>query len=154
MDELYNYIVELGTLAGVTSHKQNGLENITDFLSYCKDTINFLSEKEKMVNNYLDEIDELINSGNDKDKSIIEKLLFERKKLIKKEKQQKLKAEHDNYEKKKKLKAIERAKRIVIKGRKIYENIAEWKRFHKDVKIQEDDDEDDNQYLYYSSEDD
>ena len=85
MDELSNYIVELGTLAGVTSHKQNGLENITDFLSYCKDTINFLSEKEKMVNNYIDEIDELINSGNDKDKSIIEKLLFERKKLIKKQ---------------------------------------------------------------------
>jgi len=154
MDELSNYIVELGTLAGVTSHKQNGLENITDFLSYCKDTINFLSEKEKMVNNYIDEIDELINSGNDKDKSIIEKLLFERKKLIKKEKQQKLKAEHDEYEKKKKLKAIERAKRIVIKGRKIYENIAEWKRFHKDIQIKKDDDIDDNQYLYYSSEED
>ncbi len=89
-----------------------------------------------------------------KDKNIIEKLLFERKKLIKKEKQQKLKAEHDEYEKKKKLKAIERAKRIVIKGRKIYDNIAEWKQFHKDIKIKETEDVDDNQYLYYSSEDD
>ena len=107
-----------------------------------------------MVNNYIDEIDEIIISGNEKDKSIIEKLLFERKKLIKKEKQQKLKAEHDDYEKKKKEKAIERAKRIVIKGRQIYENIAEWKRFHKDFKIQESDSEDDNQYLYYSSEED
>ena len=154
MDELANYIVELGVLTELPSHRQNPIENVTDFLSYCKDTINTLAEKEKMVNNYIEEIDEIINSGNKEDKHIIERLLFERKKLIKKEKQQKLKAEHDNYEKKKKLKAIERAKRIVIKGRKIYENIAEWKRFHKDVKIQEDDDVDDNQYLYYSSEDD
>ena len=154
MDELANYIVELGVLTGLPSPRQNPLENVTDFLSYCKDTINTLAEKEKMVNNYIEEIDEIINSGNKEDKHIIERLLFERKKLIKKEKQQKLKAEHYNYEKKKKLKAIERAKRIVIKGRKIYENIAEWKRFHKDVKIQEDDDVDDNQYLYYSSEDD
>ena len=154
MDELSNYIVELGVLTGLPSPRQNPLENVTDFLSYCKDTINTLAEKEKMVNNYIEEIDEIINSGNKEDKHILERLLFERKKLIKKEKQQKLKAEHDNYEKKKKLKAIERAKRIVIKGRKIYENIAEWKRFHKDVKIQEDDDVDDNQYLYYSSEDD
>ena len=154
MDELSNYIIELGSLAGVQSNRQNGIENITDFLSYCKDTIHVLGEKEKMVNNYIDEIDEIIISGNEKDKSIIEKLLFERKKLIKKEKQQKLKAEHDDYEKKKKEKAIERAKRIVIKGRQIYENIAEWKRFHKDFKIQESDSEDDNQYLYYSSEED
>ena len=154
MDELSNYIVELGTLTGLQTSRQNPLENITDFLCYCKDTINLLGEKEKMVNNYIDEIDEIINSGNKEDKLIIEKLLFERKKLIKKEKQQKLKNEQDEHEKKKKLKAIERAKRIVIKGRKIYENIAEWKRFHKDVQIKESDDEDDNQYLYYSSEDD
>ena len=154
MNELSNYILELGILTGVQSPKQNTLENITDFLCYCKDTVNTLGEKEKMVNNYIEEIDEIINNGNDKDKKIIEQLLFERKKLIKKEKQQKLKIEHDDYEKKKKFKAIERAKRIVIKGRKIYENIAEWKRFHKDIKIKESDDEDDNQYLYYSSEDD
>ena len=154
MDELSNYILELGMLTGVQSQRQNPLENNTDFLCYCKDTINTLGEKEKMVNNYIEEIDEIVNNGNDKDKKIIEQLLFERKKLIKKEKQQKLKVEHDDYEKKKKDKAIERAKRIVIKGRKIYENIAEWKRFHKDVKIKESDDEDDNQYLYYSSEDD
>ena len=154
MDELSNYILELGMLTGVQPQRQNPLENNTDFLCYCKDTINTLGEKEKMVNNYIEEIDEIVNNGNDKDKKIIEQLLFERKKLIKKEKQQKLKIEHDDYEKKKKTKAIERAKRSVIKGRKIYENIAEWKRFHKDVKIKESDDEDDNQYLYYSSEDD
>jgi hypothetical protein len=154
IDELSNYIIELGTLSGLQCPRNNALENVTDFLCYCKDTINYLGEKEKMVNNYIEEIDEIIKSGNEKDKNIIEKLLFERKKLIKKEKQQKLKLEHDEYEKKKKLKAIERAKRIVIKGRKIYDNIAEWKQFHKDIKIKETEDVDDNQYLYYSSEDD
>ena len=90
MDELANYIVELGVLTGLPSPRQNPLENVTDFLSYCKDTINTLAEKEKMVNNYIEEIDEIINSGNKEDKHIIERLLFERKKLIKKEKQQKL----------------------------------------------------------------
>jgi intergrase/recombinase len=71
MDELSNYIVELGTLTGLQTSRQNPLENITDFLCYCKDTINLLGEKEKMVNNYIDEIDEIINSGNKEDKLII-----------------------------------------------------------------------------------
>ena len=154
IDELGGYILELGIHGGVDPPRHGLKENMTDFLSYCKDIINFLGEREKMVNNYIEEIDEIIKSGNDKDKSIIDKLIFERKKLIKKEKQQKLKTEQDNFEKKKKAKAIERAKRIVIKGRKIYDNIAEWKQFHKDIKIKETEDVDDNQYLYYSSEDD
>ena len=154
IDELGGYILELGIHGGVDPPRHGLKENMTDFLSYCKDIINFLGEREKMVNNYIEEIDEIIKSGNDKDKSIIDKLIFERKKLIKKEKQQKLKTEQDNFEKKKKAKAIERAKRIVIKGRKIYNNIAEWKRFHKDVKIKEQVDDDDTQNLFYSSDDD
>ena len=154
IDELGGYILELGIHGGVDPPRHRLKENMTDFLSYCKDIINFLGEREKMVNNYIEEIDEIIKSGNDKDKSIIDKLIFERKKLIKKEKQQKLKTEQDNFEKKKKAKAIERAKRIVIKGRKIYNNIAEWKRFHKDVKIKEQVDDDDTQNLFYSSDDD
>ena len=153
LDELGAYIVDLGEEGGVPPPRQGVQENMTDFLCYCKDIINFLGEREKMVNNYIDEIDDIINTGSDKDKIIIDKLIFERKKLIKKEKQQKLKAEHDDYEKKKKAKAIERAKRIVIKGRKIYHNIAEWNRFHKDSKVNESVDEDDNQFLYYSSDD-
>ena len=154
IDEFGGYILELGIHGGVDPPRHGLKENMTDFLSYCKDIINFLGEREKMVNNYIEEIDEIIKSGNDKDKSIIDKLIFERKKLIKKEKQQKLKTEQDNFEKKKKAKAIERAKRIVIKGRKIYNNIAEWKRFHKDVKIKEQVDDDDTQNLFYSSDDD
>ena len=154
IDELGGYILELGIHGGVDPPRHGLKENMTDFLSYCKDIINFLGEREKMVNNYIEEIDEIIKSGNDKDKSIIDKLIFERKKLIKKEKQQKLKTEQDNFEKKKKAKAIERAKRIVIKGRKIYNNIAEWKRLHKDVKIKEQVDDDDTQNLFYSSDDD
>ena len=154
IDEFGGYILELGIHGGVDPPRHGLKENMTDFLSYCKNIINFLGEREKMVNNYIEEIDEIIKSGNDKDKSIIDKLIFERKKLIKKEKQQKLKTEQDNFEKKKKAKAIERAKRIVIKGRKIYNNIAEWKRFHKDVKIKEQVDDDDTQNLFYSSDDD
>ncbi len=153
IDELSNYIIELGTLSGLQCPRNNALENVTDFLSYCKNTINYLGEKEKMVNNYIEEIDEIIKSGNEKDKNIIEKLLFERKKLIKKEKQLMLKNQQDEHERKKKMRAIERAKRIVVRGRKVFNNAALWKNKKKDTLTEENISDDDNQYLYYSDED-
>ena len=42
IDELSNYIIELGTLSGLQCPRNNAFENFTDFLCYCKDTINYL----------------------------------------------------------------------------------------------------------------
>ena len=65
-----------------------------------------------------------------------------------------LKKQQDDYEEKKKLKAVERAKRIVIKGRKVFEDVAPWQNKKKQIKLNESDEDEDDQYLYYSDEDD
>ena len=47
----------------------------------------------------------------------------------------------------------ERAKRIVVRGRKVFNNAALWKNKKKDTLTEENISDDDNQYLYYSDED-
>ena len=150
--EYSNYIIELGNEIGIESHKNNHnrTNTMTEYLYYCKDTINALEKKEMDIIEYIKEIENIINYGDEQDKQIIEKLLLDRKRLIKKEKQLMLKKQQDEYESKKKLRAIERAKRIVIKGRKVFEEVETWRNKKNDIQKVDDDDDDDNQYLYYS----
>ena len=56
--------------------------------------------------------------------------------------------------KRKKQKAVEIAKRIVIKGRKVFEDVSPWKNKKKQIKLKESDEDEDDHYLYYSDEDD
>jgi hypothetical protein len=154
-EEYLHYIIDLGNEIGIESHKNtsNKSDNITEYLYYCKDTLSTLEKKEILINEYIKEIENIIKYGDENDRVIIEKLLFERKKLIKKEKQLMLKKQQDDYDRKKKLRAVERAKRIVIRGRKCFENVALWKNKKKDTSVDENISDDDNQYLYYSDED-
>ena len=154
-EEYLHYIIDLGNEIGIENHKNtsNKSDNITEYLYYCKDTLSTLEKKEILINEYIKEIENIIKYGDENDRVIIEKLLFERKKLIKKEKQLMLKKQQDDYDRKKKLRAVERAKRIVIRGRKCFENVALWKNKKKDTSVDENISDDDNQYLYYSDED-
>ena len=129
IEEYLHYIIDLGNEVGIEDQKSsaNKNNNITDYLYYCKDTLAILEKKEILINEYIKEIENIIKYGDENDRNIIEKLLFERKKLIKKEKQLMLKNQQDEYERKKKMRAIERAKRIVVRGRKVFENAALWK---------------------------
>ena len=156
VEEYLKYIIDLGHEIGIESQKNNlnKNNNITEYLYYCKDTLSILEKKEILINEYIKEIENIINYGDENDRNIIEKLLFDRKKLIKKEKQLMLKKQQDDYEEKKKLKAVERAKRIVIKGRKVFEDVAPWQNKKKQIKLNESDEDEDDQYLYYSDEDD
>jgi hypothetical protein len=49
---------------------------------------------------------------------------------------------------------VEIAKRIVIKGRKVFEDVSPWKNKKKLIKLKESDEDEDDHYLYYSDEDD
>ena len=152
IEEYFKYIVELGKEIGIDSPKSNINKNnsITEYLYYCKDTLSNLEQKEILINEYIKEIENIIENGDENDRSIIEELLLDRKRLIKKEKQILLKKQQDDYDRKRKLKAIERAKRIVIKGRKVFEDIPPWKNKKKNIIKNDNNDNKDEQYLYYS----
>jgi hypothetical protein len=103
VEEYLKYIIDLGHEIEIESQKNNlnKNNNITEYLYYCKDTLSILEKKEILINEYIKEIENIINYGDENDRNIIEKLLFDRKKLIKKEKQLMLKKQQDDYEEKK-----------------------------------------------------
>lgn len=154
-EQFLHYIIDLGNEVGIEGQKSsaNKNDNITEYLYYCKDTLSILEEKEISINKYIKEIENILKYGDENDRNIIEKLLFERKKLIKKEKQLMLKKQQDEHEQRKKMRAIERAKRIVIRGRKVYPDIPPWQNKKKDIEKNENDDDDDNDYLFYHGDD-
>ena len=155
IEEYLHYIMDLGKEIGVETQKNTSNKNntITEYLYYCKDTISSLEKKEILINEYIKEIESIIKYGDDNDKNIIEKLLLDRKRLIKKEKQLMLRKQQDEYKQKKNQRAVERAKKIVIKGRKVFPDIIPWHYKKQDTTKKVDDEDDDDQYLYYSNDD-
>ena len=83
------YIIELGNEVGIEEQKiipKKSNNNISYYLYYCKDTLFNLEQKEISINRYIKEIEKIIKNK-ENDKSLIEKLILDRKKIIKKEKQ-------------------------------------------------------------------
>ena len=99
-EQFLHYIIDLGNEVGIEGQKSssNKNDNITEYLYYCKDTLSILEEKEISINKYIKEIENILKYGDENDRNIIEKLLLERKKLIKKEKQLMLKKQQDEHE--------------------------------------------------------
>ena len=66
-----------------------------------------------------------------------------------------LKKQQEEHEQKKKLRIIERAKKIVTRGRKVFPDIPIWNKKFNNIENGEYNDNDDNinQYLYYSDDD-
>ena len=87
-----------------------------------------LKQKEICVNEYIAEIENIEING---DSNLIYEIEMERKKNNKKEKQLIIKQKREHLENLKRLKAIERAQRVIIKGRmvpKIYPILKRKKR--------------------------
>ena len=151
LDIYLKYILELGQAIGVVDKKFNkNKKNINDFILLTQDTLKVLAEKEKEINGYINEIERIEEFG---DKKLIHSIEMERKKDNKREKQLMLKLNQEQIEKNKRLKAIERAKRLIIKGRKVpkeFPIIKEKKKKNDDSK---NNNNNDYEMLYYSDED-
>jgi hypothetical protein len=150
LDIYLKYILELGLTIGAVDKKFNkNKKNINDFILLTQDTLKILGEKEKIINNYINEIERIEEYG---DRKLIHTIEMERKKDNKREKQLMLKLNQEQIEKNKRLKAIERAKRLIIKGRKVPKKFP----LVKEKKIKNDDDTKNNnndyEMLYYSDE--
>ena len=149
LDVYMKYIFQLGQAIGCVDKKFNKgkKNNINDYITLAQDTLKVLADIEKEINGYINEIEKIEIFG---DKKLIYAIEQERKKDNKREKQLELKLNQEELEKKKRLKAVGRAKRLVIKGRKVpkeYPIIKEKKKKNEDNKNKKDNDFD---MLYYS----
>ena len=94
-------------------------KNAASYYTICLNLITVVREKENIINEYIDEIEKVINGDNEDDKLLIEEIISERKKQIKKEKLAESLQEQKELLILKNKKAVEKAQRIVVKGRKV-----------------------------------
>ena len=158
--EYLEYIIELGNEVGIDMKKIkikiNNQNQIIESAQICKETLHLLEQKELLVNSNIKFIENIIKYGDEQDKGIIESQIYERKKFIKKGKQAKLREMQEREERNKALKAIEKARKIVFEGRKVFPDIPLFKNKNKNKKyLDEKNIEEENyEYLKYSSEED
>ena len=145
------YIIELNEI--LVENKKKKL--INDFVVnedtklFCDDTIKKLEQKESLINKYIIEIENIFKNGNNKDKSLIEEIVEDKKKMNLKQKVEIRKIQEEN-EMKKKVKTKDE-QRIVIKGRKVIQDFPLIKNNKKKKKVLSKKKNDDYDYLYYSS---
>ena len=156
-EEYLKYIIDLGTEMGMDmkkiKNKINNQNQIIEITQMCKETLYLLEEKEKSLNENIKFIENVINNGDLDDKKLIESLIYERKKFIKKQKQAMQKELHEREERNKELRTAEKARKIIIKGRKAFPDMPIIKN-RKKIKTDNNIEEENNEYLHYSSEDD
>ena len=151
LNNYLKYILELGETIGTVDKKFNkNKKTISDFVLLTQDTLKVLSEKEKEINGYINEIERIEEFG---DKKLIQTIEMERKKDNKREKQLMLKLNQQQIEKNKRTKAIERAKRLIIKGRKVPKELPIIKEKKKKNNDNNNKNNNDFEMLYYSDED-
>lgn len=146
VDELTE-ILKLNTSFSSTLLKER---NIMNYTTICAKLIKIVEGKENEIINYIEEIENVINGKNEEDKVLIEEIIYGRKKEIKKRKLFELLKEQEEEIMKKNIQAVERAQRIVIKGRKVID-FPMIKTKKKKTKIVKDNDEGD--IICYSSDD-
>ena len=153
MDIVLDCIAELYDIFGLSTPSSSFLlkdKTTTSYTILCADLMRSVKNKENIVINHINEIENIINGESKEDKKLIEGIIYERKKEIKKRKLFELLKEQEDELMKKNMKAVERAHRIVIKGRKVLDfPMIKSKKRKKKVVVDNNDDE----IIYYSSSD-
>lgn len=153
MDIVVDCIEELYDIFGLSTPSSSKIlkdKTDTSYTILCADIMRNVKIKENLVINHINEIENIINGENKEDKKLIEGIIYERKKEIKKRKLIELLKEQKDELMKKNMKAVERAHRIVIKGRKALDfPMLKSKKRKKKVFVDNNDDD----FIYYSSSD-
>ena len=150
-DNILDIILDLGKEIGtkwpipVSKDKKN----LGDFVLYAKKTLETLKNKEVLINNGITEIENVLLYGNKNEKSLMEKSITEQKKINKRDNQLKTKQYIEEMKIKKNLRAIERAQKMVVTGRKVNHSLFKNKKKIKKVVIKGKDD--DYGYIYYET---
>ena len=155
IDDYIGYINEIGKCLGLefkNKNNQNILQFIKDYYIYCQNTIKCLQLKEKYVNEYIIKIDNILQYGDNDDKELILKALSDIKKENKYKKIISIKQQKEELDNLKRLNAIKRSEKYIIKGRKVIVDFPFNKNKKNINKKIDKKDNDDYEYLYYSSE--
>ena len=129
----------------------NEIEIIEDSLIACEDTLKRLEQKEYYINKYMNKIENIFYNGDDNDKIIIEKIIYDRKKYNLKIKQNEIRKKQQQEENKKKFKTIDNNHKIILKGKKVIQDFPLIKSNKKKKVITKKKSNDEYEYLYYSS---
>ena len=149
LDSVLDYITEFAELLDVNTNNELFKEKTpTNFVSICHLLLEKMNEKENYINDRIDTFEKLMNSEDSEEKNLIEKIISDRKKEIKKEKFNKLVKLQKEQIKKNNMKMIEKANKFVIKWRKINVEYPFKKKKIKKKVVTENHDDD---ILYYSS---
>ena len=149
MDTILNYILELAELLDLNISKVLYKEKTSEkYIPIATQISDVIKQKEIIINENIEQIENIINSKNKEDKLLIEEIISERKKAIKKQKLDEIIKQKNEALKIKNMKAIERAQRIVIKGRKVLDYPIIKTKKRKKLVIAESNEDD---YIYYSS---
>ena len=151
VNQYLDYIVELGMATGDLNNKLKGKKNFMDLLNFTKETLNVIQKKELQVNEYIAEIEDIEENG---DKQLIHDVEYDRKKTNKREKQLLIKQKQDEIENLKRQRAIDRAQRVIIVGRKVPKEYPIIKGKKKKNNENKNNVMDDYGMLYYSSDED
>ena len=114
-----NYIIQFIKIFNIPISVDKNKDKELEYFKYCKDIANALKEKESILDTYSREIKEILDSTNERDKYIMEKIIFERKRDNLRKLQFFTK---DNMQKKlelSKIKIMDKSQKKIIKGRSI-----------------------------------
>ena len=149
MDDILYYIEELTELLDINTNNDLFKDKTpTSYVSLCHLLLNKMTQKENYINDRIETFENLMNSEDVNTRNLIEKIISDRKKEIKREKFNELVKIQKEETKKNNMKMIEKANKFVIKWRKI--NVDYPFKKKKIVKKIVDDNQDDD-ILYYSS---
>ena len=149
MENVLNYIDEFAELLDINTNTEIFKDKTpTNYVSICHLLLNKMSQKEDFINDRIETFENLMNSENANDRNLIEKIISDRKKEIKREKFLKLVKIQKEETKKNNMKMLEKMNKFVIKWRKIDVDYPLKKK--KVVKKILNDNHDDD-ILYYSS---
>jgi hypothetical protein len=157
-----NYILEIGKcleIKNITEYddnininSNNQLEYLKEFIGHSKDIMKCLEEKEKLVNEYTDTINVIKKKGSYRDKQILSKLIDKMKRDNKFKNIINIKNKRDQLSNVKKLDAIKRSQKYVVRQKKIFIDVPIKTKQNKSKKIKFKENNEFEEYLKYSSE--
>lgn len=151
IDDYINYIIELGKEIIDKIPIKNMNNNNNGYLAYCRKVLLTLEEKEVNINRYINEIELILNYGEKEDQNLVENCILEIKKINKKENQLRIKKRQEKLENEKNMRYMQRAQRMVVKGRSASPIFPLIKHVRKIKKISNIDKDKDNEIDYVYS---
>ncbi len=145
MNKYLGYIIEIGDEIEGMKEGLSKKKREYEFPYYTSHTLNALKKKERIINQYIEEIEALENSENNK---LISEIITDVKNQNKKDKLRSLKLKQEEKENERNRKAMERNSRLVVKGRPVPKEFPFGK--IKDNKVTNDDNsKDDYELLFF-----